>query len=194
MTQLRQGSDRHTLKDRKDDLYETPPEATLTLARHVRLPSVIWEPACGPGAIVGALRGLGHTVIAHDLVDYGNRACPVSTPRIDFLMETTAAARTIVTNPPFKLADQFVRHGLALGCEVIVLLRLMAIEGARRSDIVDRHCVQILAGKERLPMMHRDGIVNDKMRSAVPFAWFVFHPTPKVDDVIPLRRVSWRDG
>ena len=44
---------RHALADRGHDLYETPPEAVLALLSAERLPQIIWEPACGPGAIVG---------------------------------------------------------------------------------------------------------------------------------------------
>ena len=54
-------------------------------------------------------------------------------------MERTAPAGVscILTNPPFSIADQFIRHGLDLGCDVLVLLRLMALEGAGRSDLID---------------------------------------------------------
>jgi hypothetical protein len=43
------GDKRHAVKSRKDDLYETPPEAVAALLRAENLPEVIWEPACGPG-------------------------------------------------------------------------------------------------------------------------------------------------
>ena len=103
---------RHRLADRKDDLYETPAPAVYTLLRNeVTLGQRIWEPACGPGAIVSILRDHGKEVVATDLVDYG---CPDSQGNIDFLMEHKApeGVQSIVTNPPFKLADEFVRHGL----------------------------------------------------------------------------------
>src|SRR6266571_473442 len=96
---------RHTLAVRGDDLYETPEVAVRALLRVERLPARIWEPACGPGAIVRVLRGAGHEVIAGDLVDYG---CPMSFHGIDFLMEVRAPHKVeaIVTNPPYKLAEQ----------------------------------------------------------------------------------------
>ena len=76
-----------------------------------RLPHRLWEPACGPGAIVRVLRAAGHDVIASDLVDYG---CDDSIVGVDFLMETRApeGVKAIVSNPPYKLAAQFVAHGL----------------------------------------------------------------------------------
>ena len=62
---------RDPLAVRGADLYETPPRPCTPCWR--RSPSaVIWEPACGPGAITRVLRGAGHTVIATDLVDYAS--------------------------------------------------------------------------------------------------------------------------
>lgn len=76
---------RHRLADRRHDLYETPAEAVHALLRVESLPQRIWEPACGPGAIVQVLRGAGHDVIATDLNDWG---CPDSgSGMIHFLFE-----------------------------------------------------------------------------------------------------------
>ncbi len=178
------------LKIRKNDTYETPDCATRALLRVQRLPRRIWEPACGPGAIVRVLRAAGHQVIATDLVDYG---CEDSTSRVDFLMETVAPAKTLVTNPPFKNANEFVRHGLQLCDTVVMLLRLAFLEGAQRSDLIDRHLDRVWVGRERLPMMHRPGwdgpIITE---SAMPYAWFVFRKAPR-NRPIRLQRMSWRD-
>ncbi len=61
---------RHPDSARRNDLYETPEVATLALLRVETLPRTIWEPACGPGAIVRRLCDAGHRVIATDLIDY----------------------------------------------------------------------------------------------------------------------------
>ena len=47
-------------------IAKTPQEAVLALLRVERLPHRIWEPACGPGAIVKVLRAAGHDVVAAD--------------------------------------------------------------------------------------------------------------------------------
>src|SRR6266700_1480283 len=120
-----QTNDRAPLSDRKDDLYETPPEAVRALLVAEKLPEYIWEPACGPGAIVAVLLGAGHLVYASDLIDYG---CPSgAASRVDFLMERElplAKVGGIVTNPPFKLAAAFVEHACELCPYVAMLLRL----------------------------------------------------------------------
>lgn len=178
------------LKARKNDLYETPPEATLALLRCVNLPNVVWEPACGPGAIVDVIRASGRRVIASDLVSYG---CDQSMSGVDFLMEFKApvGADTIVTNPPFKLSDEFVRHGLSLCSCVIVFNRLSYLEGAKRDDLIDNHLARVFVGRERLPMMHREGWDGPKVKTgAMQFAWFVF--TRQRPNQTILERVSWR--
>jgi hypothetical protein len=77
---------RHSLVDRKDDLYETPACAARALLAVEQLPEgAIWEPACGPGAIVRVLRAAGHEVWSTDLVDYGSP--DQDQAGIEFLME-----------------------------------------------------------------------------------------------------------
>lgn len=181
---------RHALKDRKNDLYETPPAATHALMRAVNLPQTVWEPCCGPGAIVQVIRASGRRCIATDLVDY---ACADSISGVDFLMESKApeGCNTILTNPPYKLADQCVRHGLTLCDVVIVLCRLSYLEGAGRSDIIDGHLSRIFVGTERLPMMHRSGWEGPKVKAgAMQFAWFVFTRQRPLQTI--LERISWR--
>lgn len=188
---VRGGAVRHALKDRKDDLYETPPVATKALLRNeATLGQVIWEPCCGPGAMVAVLREAGRTVVATDLVDYG---CPDSLAGIDFLLESRApqGVQSIVMNPPFKLMDEFVRHGLALCSTVAVLGRLAYLEGACRADLHNRHLERVWVGIERLPMMHRHGWEKNRANSAMPFAWFVFR-RDRGGAPATLKHISWR--
>jgi hypothetical protein len=64
---------RGRLVDRGHDCYETAPGVVLALLRAEQIPPMVWEPACGPGAIVRVLRAAGHTVVATDLVDHRSR-------------------------------------------------------------------------------------------------------------------------
>lgn len=191
---MRQGADRTALKERKNDLYETPACAIHALLWNEDLPRYIWEPAAGRGAISRELEIAGHHVTKTDLVAYPG-ADDLIVSGVDFLMETHAPplVEAIVTNPPFKNADAFIRHGLALGLPVIVLLRLMALEGAGRADLIDKHLLRVWAGIERLPQMHREGWEGPRTaNSGAPFAWFVFSPEQRGGKPIELRRISWR--
>lgn len=192
-TGLNTGNAKAALAERGDDLYETPACATEALLRIEQLPEIIWEPACGPGSIVSTLREAGHKVYATDLVDYG---CPDSENRIDFLMETGAPTfiGAIVTNPPFKLANQFVGHALMLAPKVVMLLRLAFLEGTGRSPIMDGGALaRVYVFKNRLPMMHRAGRgtqIAKTNSSAMAFAWFVWDRSHK--GPTELHRISWR--
>jgi hypothetical protein len=185
----------HALADRKNDLYETPPCATRALIPFLERQVAgrdIWEPACGPGAIVRELRAAGFRVHASDLVDYGLEGAEAGR---DFLMERAAPGdcETIVTNPPFKLADEFTRHALTLADTVWIFQRLSWLEGAKRADLIDHHLDQILLGIERLPMMHRDGWEGPKLAaSAMPFAWFRFERRRELGRATRFKRISWR--
>lgn len=178
------------LKARKNDLYETPPEAVTALVRAetLHMPPDIWEPACGPGSIVRSLREVGYTVTATDLVDYEWE----HGSGIDFLMERTAPASGIVTNPPFKNAAAFVRKALELVPYTAMLMRLAFLESESRSDILDTgELARVYVFKNRLPMMHREGWDGPRIDTgAVAFAWFVWdrkHVGPA-----QLRRISSR--
>lgn len=187
---------RHALADRGDDLYETPPDVTRALLRTGALDQYrhpIWEPCAGRGAMVEVLQEAGHTVIAHDLRAYDG-AIPGIVSGRDFLLEWNPPARLIVTNPPFKLANEMIRHGLALGCDMIVFLRLAAIEGAGRSDIIDRHLRRAWIGIERAPAMHREGWTGNKLiHAGAPHAWYHFAALPwPAGSPIQTTRISWR--
>jgi len=178
---------RAPLSERGEDLYETPKEATWALLKAERLPEHIWEPAAGRGAIVDVLREAGHTVYATDLIDYG---IPNQQSAVDFLMEYRAPmfCDCIVTNPPFKLVDPFVRTAIELVPKVCMLLRLMYLEGAGRDDVLDR-LTRVHVFKNRLPRMHRDGWEGPRATSTMCFAWFVWER--EHDGPVALHRITW---
>lgn len=192
MSQLASGSGdkRHALKVRKDDLYQTPPEAVTALLRAEKLPGVVWEPACGPGSIVRVLRASGRQVYATDLVDYDSPDQDCA--GWDFLMEKQVpiGVEAIITNPPYKLAGQFATHGIMLCPKVIMLLRLAFLESEGRSSILDGgFLARVHVFRNRLPLMHRDGWTGNISTNTIAFAWFVWdrdHQGPTTID-----RVSW---
>lgn len=191
---MRQGAIKSSFDIRGYDLYETPECATRALIENENLPDYIWEPCAGRGAISRILIESGYDVHTSDLVAYDNADCGIITP-VDFFEETKPpfiGDFAIVTNPPYKCADQFIRHALTLCPKVIVLLRLMYQEGDKKSDIIDNYLSHIWLGRERLPMMHREGYEGSKLsKAAMPFAWFVFNRHYKKDGFV-TRRISWK--
>jgi hypothetical protein len=189
----------HCVAVRGPDLYPTPPEITKALLKVEALDGPVWEPAAGMGHMANVLIKAGLSVYQTDLFDYGYGNLD---QQIDFFQieKMNPDFSCIVTNPPFSRANEFVRHGLELVPKVIVLARLMFLEGQRRSDILDGHLSRVWVIKERPPFMHRwsqseDGSWREwtgkKADSAMPFAWYVFEREPQLPTT--LGRVSWRD-
>jgi len=184
------GTGRAPLVERRGDLYETPIVAVHALLQVEPLPGVIWECACGPGSIVKVLRDAGHNVLATDLHDYG---CPDSESRVDFLMERAPsfAVGAVLTNPPYKLAADFVEHALLLGIpKIVMLLRLQFIESEARRSILDRGMLaRVHVFRKRLPMMHRAGWDGPRASNAMTYTWFVWEAAHR--GRTELNRISW---
>ena len=179
------------------EFYETPGCAVRALMATGELErfrrNCLWECASGKGAIVRVLKAADFRVHSTDLIAYPGADPGILTP-IDFLLEDKAPAGVgaIITNPPFAQADAFVRHGLELGPSLIVLLRLQALEGASRSDLIDKHLRRVLVGIERLPMMHRQNWDGPRTKNGgAPFMWASFAPGVR-NGPIELSRISWR--
>lgn len=182
---------KHSLSARGNDTYETPPEAVYALMEAENLPQVIWEPACCRGAIVKPLRASGRVVYATDLVDYDSP--DQDEVGWDFLLERQLpiGVEAIVSNPPFKNAAEFIRHGLELCPLVIMLLRLSFLESEGRSDVLDGgKLARVHLFRNRLPMMHREGWDGPRSSSAIPFAWFVWDANHS--GLTELHRISWK--
>src|SRR4051812_34071609 len=108
--------------DRRDgDFYPSPPWCTECLLRHFSFRK-IWEPACGEGHMSQVLMARGYDVRSSDLFDRG-----FGEPGVNFLSQVEPTDRDIVTNPPYRLADEFIRHALTLtreaGGKVAFLVR-----------------------------------------------------------------------
>jgi hypothetical protein len=112
------GAGSATNKRKKNDFYETPEWVTeqLCVVEREHLPSVVWEPSSGKGAITRVLQRHGIQVIETDLVSR------VGQQELDFLKTTQALASAIITNPPFKIARQYILQAHKLGVPYLVLL------------------------------------------------------------------------
>jgi hypothetical protein len=173
--------------ERGVDLYETPPGATLALLDVESFTGTIWEPANGHGAISNVLRAAGHRVVATDLVDYG---LSDALGGVDFLKQTSApeGVHTILTNPPFMHANDFVRHALTLAPRVVMLLRLLFLESEGRSDILENGQLErVYVFRDRISM-HRDGWTGARESNAMALAWFMWNRNHQGDAT--LRRIS----
>jgi hypothetical protein len=163
------------------DFYRTPTAATLALLRREFIPQrpgfEVWEPACGDGAISRVLNQHDIRTVSTDRFEYEGQSDPLvgALPGVDFLKQTKLLAPVIITNPPFKIANDFTRHALDLGAEkVCLLLRLAYLEGARRADLWP-NLSRVWVFSRRLTLWSGDSARQDLDKGGMmAFAWFVF--------------------
>jgi len=113
------------------DLYPTPPEVTVALMRFLKLPAGtdIWEPACGQGDMVEALRDCGMLAYGTDIRS-GQDFLETYRPHY-----TDKSIDWIVTNPPFSLAEEFIRHAAEIGKPFAMLLKAQYWHAAKRARL-----------------------------------------------------------
>jgi hypothetical protein len=156
---------------RGDDFYSSPSPAVIAICNVERLVGPIWEPACGNGAISKVPNEHGYGVVSTDLVPRG-----YGTGRIDFLMKYEPKAPNIITNPPYKLADQFAERAVrSASGKVAFLMRMAWLEGQRRRRLFkSMPFARLWVFSARLAHMHRYDYDGPKTSSTIPFAWFVW--------------------
>lgn len=128
------GARGHATHERQsEDYYATEPKATEWLCKLVDFDGRILEPSCGEGHISKVLEKHGYEVVSRDLIDrgYGDVA--------DFLSdENKSFDGNIVTNPPYKYAQEFIEKSLQIipeGKKVAMLLKLTFLEGKSRRKL-----------------------------------------------------------
>lgn len=155
------------------DFYPTPDYATeALLEREAFDGGGIWECACGDGAISKILKAHGFNVFSTDLIDRGYG----EVRNLDFLQELPDVYKTehIITNPPFKLAKQFIEQGLQITHgKVAMLLRLAFLESENRYQLFKTTPLKtVYVFSKRLTMSAKgQGASKGGM---IPFAWFVW--------------------
>lgn len=102
----------HNLTDEPreiNDFYATEPKAAEWLIKIEKLNPNIWECACGQGHLSKVFEANGFSVKSTDLIDRG-----YGQGGVDFLKCEEKYNGDIVTNPPYKYAQEFVEHALEL--------------------------------------------------------------------------------
>lgn len=150
------GGARVTQRQReKNDYYGTPPEATEALMRHWCPSGDIWEPCAGKGMLSDVVQKFKPNDKIH-LTDLNPQRDDII--RADFLTTASAPASdlTIITNPPFKYAAEFIKKGFELGVQKqAMLLKSTFFHAASRAGLFRQHRPsQVLALTWRLDFMN----------------------------------------
>ena len=178
---------RHNVEEH--DFYPTPRFAIEELLkREVFEGGVIWECACGDGAISEILKENGLPVVSSDIVDRGYGEFR----NLDFLhelpFEEITDTKHIITNPPFKLAKPFIEKSLRIAQgKVAMLLRLAFLESENRYEMFKTTPLKkVYVFSKRLTMSARGK--GAKKGGMIPFAWFVwehgYEGSPQIDWIL----------
>jgi hypothetical protein len=203
---MQQRSEAH---DSLDD-FPTPPWATRALCEWV-LGTARWplgricrEPAANRGHMVRPLSEFFHQVDASDVHDYG-----AGFPQADYLFgPLPECVDWIITNPPFRLAEQFINRALetsAFGVAMFVRSAFLESEG-RYVDLFSRtpptdvlqFAERVVIHKGRLPnpnvkepVLNKETgeVVMKKPTTATSYCWLVWIRGRMV--VPPETRLHW---
>lgn len=160
-----------------DDLYESPPWALPPLLRHLDVAGkTVVEPACGYGLIASSLKAAGANVwlgeqdwvrghrTAEEL-GMEEKLVPGDFCLIDWKRLQADAA---VTNPPFRIAAEFAKHGIENFPVTALLLRLNFLGSKGRRKWLNATKPFVIVMDER-PSFTIDGKTD-----ATEYAWFVW--------------------
>lgn len=187
-------------KDSLDD-FPTPPWATRALLEHVLHGSDLseltcLEPACGAGHMSKVLKEYFGKVQSSDVYDYGYGAVR------DYLKHPykIECCDWMITNPPFRLAEDFILKSLRLAREgVAILARTVFLESVGRYERIFTHNPPTVVAQftERVPMLK--GRLDKSASTATGYCWLVWKrkkrkTEPRLVWIPPCRKALEREG
>ena len=172
------GASSHSDKIRDtNDYYATDPNALQMFLDKVKndggvLNKNIWECSCGEGHLSKVLEKNGYEVKSTDLIDRG-----YGQGGINFLTLNEPWDGDILTNPPYKYAQEFVEKAISLiniGNKVIMFLRIQFLEGKERYKLFQTNPPKYVYvhSSRQICAMNGDFVKYDG--SATCFCWFVW--------------------
>jgi hypothetical protein len=191
-------SQRVEASDSPDD-FPTPPWATRALLEHVIGSSNVekltcLEPACGAGHMAKVLKEYFASVRCSDAYDYGYG------PVRDYLSlpYEAKAADWVITNPPFRLAEEFVIRSLDVArTGVAMLVRTVFLESVGRYHRLFKSNPPAIFAQfvERVPMVKAR--LDPKATTATGYAWLVWEHRAETNSRVvwipPCRRLLERE-
>ena len=152
------------------DYYATEPAAAEWLLKLVDLAPDIWECACGEGHLSKVFENAGKNVLSTDLIDRG-----YGYGGVDFLiLRDTSYHGDIVTNPPYKHAEEFIYKALDIvdeGRLVCMFLKVQFLEGQKRRKLFAKYPPKYVYVSSARLRCGKNGVFSDSM---VAYAWYVW--------------------
>ena len=134
------GASNHTDKERQnEDYYATDPIAAEWLLKIEEIPrdKPIWECAAGEKHLSKVFEEHGYKVRSSDLI-----VRTEDVEQLDFLTSNETWDGTIITNPPYNQAVNFIQkamESITEGNKVIMFLKVQFLEGKSRKKLFEKY-------------------------------------------------------
>lgn len=173
------GASNHSEKEReKNDFYATDPK-TLEIfldklnEDEIYLHKNIWECACGQGHLSEVLKSKGYDVFSTDIINRG-----YNDKTLDFLSQENANfSCDILTNPPYKFAQEFVEKALEIQAEgyyTIMFLKIQFLEGQARQKLFKKYPLKYVYVNSVRQNCYINGNIDKKLNGAMCYCWFIW--------------------
>jgi len=177
------GASNHADHDREQhDFYATDPIAGKLLLELEDFDNIL-EPSAGEGHLAEVFKQAGKQVTAYDLIDRGY--CPTKN-----FFDIKKWNGDIITNPPYKFAQQFVEHALNIipdNRKVAMFLKVQFLEGQKRRKMFDKYPPKtVYVSSKRITCALNADFERMKKSggSAAAYCWFVWEKGYKGDTII----------
>lgn len=170
-------------KRHEHDNYPTPPEAIVPLFSKTTFHGNIYDPCIGEGYLARAMEQCKSCQPCINEI-YGTdiRTTNWTNVSIDYLNSPDTIHDNIVTNPPYKLKEQFLEKALkTTRRKVAFLCHITFMESKKRIKFLQDHRLeQIIVITNRLPKMNWQ---TESWGSGerVAHAWFVWNQDRGID-------------
>lgn len=171
------GASSHSDHEREQhDYYATEPRVIDELFEKENFSDIIWECSCGEGHLSKEMEKYAKSILSTDLIDRG-----FGVGGVDFLKTDDEWNGDIITNPPYRYAQEFVEHAIKLieksevsGLKVAMFLKLTFLEGQKRRKFFEKHPPKVIYVYSSRRKCALNGNFDNTGSSASCYAWFVW--------------------
>lgn len=157
----------------ENDFYATNPLALELFLqnKYFKLNDNIWECACGKGHLSEKLKEHKYNVKSTDLINRGYGEV------LDFLKFDGKWDGDILTNPPFKLAEDFVEKAMSIledGNNLILLLKVQFLESDSRFLLFKKYPLKYLYVHSSRQQCCKNAEFEKYTATTQCYCWFVW--------------------
>lgn len=176
----------------KDDWYATNPEAVRMLLDtypNFNMKNIL-EPCVGEGHIANVLKEYsGEDITCIDIINRGYKDTIVT----DFLTwDCDKEFDTIITNPPYKLAVEFIRKCISIlsqNGQLAMFLKIQFLEGLKRKELFDNYPPKyIYVFRKRMQIFNEGVEINPKTgkkwSSLLCNAWYIWDKKCNTEPIV----------